>query len=477
MKNKKKTLIIFVIIVCIIVIITGGIILFLNKDKNELKETNKVSSGNFAMYVENESGGYELVDSWPDSTYRLNKTKTVCVDNDGNTLNNSVSYSNGKIEFTTSKAVYCYLYFDVTTDISITISTDGKSGTLPTKEGYKASVSCDNATASFSQKYQRIEFSDVSSNETKCTLNYTKDTTSYTSLINKVQSSSTTNNNGYRYSGKNPNNYIWFNNEMWRIIGSIPTKQLDGSTSNLVKIIREDSIGGIAYDAIYEEYTGEWGKNTLYTHLNTHYYADNIEDLDGTDSSGCKAYAFRTVRPKCDYTSSGILSSSYYGKMVQEVYWNTGASDYAVTPATAYTNETGTQTVKGYVGLMNASDYGYATSSTYLSNNLTLNGYGAGTPTWGGGITDTNTSGNAASDNWLYKGNEYTLTQYLDSTYSYENYTLYIDYRGFVYYSLGANSYSGTDEGIAVRPVVYLNKNVYVISGSGSITDPYIIGM
>ena len=38
MKNKKKTLIIFIIIVFIIVIITGGIILFLNKDKNELNK-------------------------------------------------------------------------------------------------------------------------------------------------------------------------------------------------------------------------------------------------------------------------------------------------------------------------------------------------------------------------------------------------------------------------------------------------------
>ena len=27
------------------------------------------------------------------------------------------------------------------------------------------------------------------------------------------------NENGYRYEGKNQNNYIWFNNELWRIIG------------------------------------------------------------------------------------------------------------------------------------------------------------------------------------------------------------------------------------------------------------------
>lgn len=29
----------------------------------------------------------------------------------------------------------------------------------------------------------------------------------------------------------------------------------------------------------------------------------------------------------------------------------------------------------------------------------------------------------------------------------------------------------------AVKPTLYLNENVYLLGGSGSISDPYIIGM
>ena len=35
----------------------------------------------------------------------------------------------------------------------------------------------------------------------------------------------------------------------------------------------------------------------------------------------------------------------------------------------------------------------------------------------------------------------------------------------------------GTTNGLGVRPVLYLNSNVYRVSGSGSLLDPYIIGM
>ena len=43
----------------------------------------------------------------------------------------------------------------------------------------------------------------------------------------------------YRYIGKNPNNYITFNNEVWRIIGVF-----DGR----IKIIRNDTLGNMFFD-------------------------------------------------------------------------------------------------------------------------------------------------------------------------------------------------------------------------------------
>ena len=47
----------------------------------------------------------------------------------------------------------------------------------------------------------------------------------------------------------------------------------------------------------------------------------------------------------------------------------------------------------------------------------------------------------------------------------------------FVFSDGGDLSYSGAKYGYAVRPVLYLDSNVYVVDGSGTMSDPYIIGM
>ena len=46
----------------------------------------------------------------------------------------------------------------------------------------------------------------------------------------------------YIYRGSEPNNYILFNNELWRIMA----KEIDGT----YKIIRDEMIGKMAYDSI-----------------------------------------------------------------------------------------------------------------------------------------------------------------------------------------------------------------------------------
>ena len=279
-------------------------------------------------------------------------------------------------------------------------------------------------------------------------------------LTSEVESKAQTNANGYRYSGKTPNNWVWFNNEKWRIIGSIPvclTASCGTSTTNLVKIIRSDSIGSYAYDAsttTTSSLKGAWGENTLYSLLNTHYYASSKDTMNGQSHAGCYGYYNATYQPKpnCDYSDIGILSTSYYGRMVKNVYWNTGASANSVKAATAYTNEKSTQTVSGYIGLMSASDWGYAADSSYHSTSMS---------------TYTNATKKATETSWIFNnGYEWTSLRYSSSTY----YALYVDYRGYL-------SSRSADYGYAVRPVVYLDSSVYVISGSGSESDPYIIGM
>ena len=47
----------------------------------------------------------------------------------------------------------------------------------------------------------------------------------------------------YRYIGANPNNYVKFNDELWRIIGVFDTDDGTGKVEKRLKIIRNESIG------------------------------------------------------------------------------------------------------------------------------------------------------------------------------------------------------------------------------------------
>ena len=72
----------------------------------------------------------------------------------------------------------------------------------------------------------------------------------------------------YVYRGSNPDNYIWFNNELWRIIA----KEADGT----YKILKNDLLSNQAWDS---SDSNNWAKpTTLNTYLNGEYY-------EGLDSS------------------------------------------------------------------------------------------------------------------------------------------------------------------------------------------------
>lgn len=70
----------------------------------------------------------------------------------------------------------------------------------------------------------------------------------------------------YIYRGKNPNNYILFENVLWRII-SISN---DG-----IKIIRNSSIGNMAFD---NKWSNDWEKSSLKKYLED-YYSDSASDV------------------------------------------------------------------------------------------------------------------------------------------------------------------------------------------------------
>ena len=101
---------------------------------------------------------------------------------------------------------------------------------------------------------------------------------------------------------------------------------------------------------------------------------------------------------------------------------------------------------------MYPSDYGYSVLASSCARTTNLNDYDSST---------------CAGESWMYgKGNEWTITSFSSNNY-YVYYLLYLGYLGSL------NPYNGFD----ARPVLYLNSNVYVVDGSGTMSDPYIIGM
>ena len=255
---------------------------------------------------------------------------------------------------------------------------------------------------------------------------------------------------GTRYEGKNPNNYVWFNNEYWRIIGVFDGNSHGQENKNLVKIIRADVLDGLAWN---KSYASDWTTASLNSLLNGAYY--NAQD--GTSSGYC--YGSSSVQANCDYTKRGIQSG--YRSMIAKVTWYLGG--YSSTDATAerfYGYERGTTvysgrptSTTGYIGLMYPSDYGYSVLSSSCARTNGLNSY----------------SGNAcAGQSWLYgKGFVWTLTPGT----SYSGSVSYLDRYGNV---AGMNS---TAMGYSIRPVLYLDASVYKINGEGTLDKPYIIGM
>ena len=320
-----------------------------------------------------------------------------------------------------------------------------------------ATLSCSNATADYNQKYNRIEISGVNTTNTNCTLTYAEpNTKNYLNsmiigLTGQTQGTGeVVQENGYRYEGKDPNNYIWFNNELWRIIGVFDENSHGVSGQNLVKIIRNESIGGLAWD---KNNTNNWTQASLMNLLNGAY----LNSENGTGGEYCYGYSTR-VPSNCDYRESGINDT--YRPMIENVTWYLGGySDTSATVEAFYGYERGDTvyngrptSTTGYIGLMYLSDYGYSVLASSCARTTNLGSY---------------STASCAGQSWLALGAEgWTITP--DSPTL--NGVFFVNSSG----SLASNA---AYAGISARPVLYLDSSVYIIDGNGSQSDPYIIGM
>ena len=342
--------------------------------------------------------------------------------------------------------------------VTYALTLDGaNTNSFPSKGMYRADVTCENATGKWLYDEWQLAIEDITSDNITCDIDFT--TISQTNLNNYIIGLSgseqgtgqVVNENGYRYEGKDPNNYIWFNNELWRIIGVFDEDSHGQSGQNLVKIIRNDSIGGLAW---HKSNKNDWTVASLMNLLNGAYY--NAEN--GTGGEYCYGYSTTVPAGNCDYTESGINDT--YRPMIENVTWYLGG--YSSTSATAeafYGYERGDTvysgrptSTTGYIGLMYPSDYGYSVLASSCARTTNLGSYNNAT---------------CAGQSWLYgQGNEWTITPYSSSSYD----VFYVD-------DSGSLNRTFAHYGYAARPVLYLDSSVYVIDGTGTQSDPYIIGM
>ncbi len=117
MKKVNDKYIIILLMITLLSLTYG--IKYISKSKYEelpevkLKEKSDKNKS-FAIMVQNEDGdGYSKYqeNSWPSSGYKFKEAK--CVDNNGNLVNDVVSFESGKVTIKTDRTIYCTLYFDV----------------------------------------------------------------------------------------------------------------------------------------------------------------------------------------------------------------------------------------------------------------------------------------------------------------------------------------------------------------------------
>ena len=223
----------------------------------------------------------------------------------------------------------------------------------------------------------------------------------------------------YRGSNDDVKNYVTFNNETWRIIGVLNGK---------VKLIREDKIANIEdvnhLNAFLwsNQDENDWSKASLQIYLNDNYYAK-------IDENSKSMIADET------YSLGGLTTPDIYPKKAYEL--ERGTTVYAGRPTEW----------KGKLGLLYASDYGYAASTECTQ---TLYNYG---------------NDACKNHNWIYNSlyAQWTLTPFSTSAMN----VAYINTTGHMY-ARNANDW------LVLRPVLYLKPSVQIVSGEGTIGNPYL---
>ena len=280
----------------------------------------------------------------------------------------------------------------------------------------------------------------------------------------------------YRYIGSDPNNYVTFNDETWRIIGVFTVDNGTGNVEERLKLIRNESIGSYSWDNKDTSTGAEraYGKNN-WTDARLNYLLNpghESESAGGSlywnSGSGTCYSGSGNATTNCDFTTTGLKEEAR--EMIGDTLWYLGGTSNYTSSTNGltshfYSYERGTTVYSGRdtswvgkVGLMYLSDYGYATSGgSTTDRNACLNKQ---LYNW-----DSSDFSDCKNNDWIFNSSyQWAITPHA----SYSDKVFGLGNTGYVY-SGNARDARG------VRPVVFLKSSIKIVDGDGSSSNPYIL--
>ena len=285
----------------------------------------------------------------------------------------------------------------------------------------------------------------------------------------------------YRYIGTDPNNYVSFNKELWRIIGVFTIDDGTGNLEERVKLIRTEGFDSYSWDN-KDTTTGaevDSGKNYWPTsRLNYLLNPGHENELNGgsyywNGGAGLCYSGVNNATISCDFSTSSLNSKAK--SMIDNAVWYLGgpATPFNSRPDVltndwyscersnnVYQRTSGENATSwtGYVGLIYPSDYGYATSGNGTTSRSTCLNTALG---------EWNNYSDCYLNNWLYDNYRYFWTITASSVSP--NAVFRVSSNGEV------NNYVGAYDYLRIYPVVYLKADIKTAFGTGEVDDPYVI--
>ncbi len=272
--------------------------------------------------------------------------------------------------------------------------------------------------------------------------------------------------NSYRYAGasESVNNFVCFGSttkpcptdNLYRIIGVFGENNHGVTGKQLVKLIK--------YDYATSALLGTNGDYWASSAPSSTFYKGSLTSIDGY------FWGFKVANSLSNEWSTSLLNKTNlntnylnnigttWSNLIEDATWKvSGHSEDEITSSEMYTAEI-TNATKTYgpsdgtskIGLMYASDYGFAASPSAWTKTL-------------GNYSGNDVNGTSIKTiNWMYMGHlEWTISPHSSGSSN----VFYLSEGGYVYYFDAENGYGS-------RPVLYLKSSVLYAGGSGTKDSP-----